>query len=143
MAEKITTGTILIKEGTLFPESVRFESEPYTKGWRPIKNLDGYELDQRISKAGWTFFSMTGEVKTIGLGFDGEKALRRAVKRVIANLDSKKFNCLEITQVAAHHCLGVTCMSVSAYPRQIQRAPWTKDFAEWDRAKLAPACTHA
>jgi len=141
MAEKIKPGTILIKEGTLLPESVCSESEPYTKGWRPVKNLDGYELDQRISKAGWTFFSMVGKVKATGLGFGGEKALRRAMKRVIANLDSKKFNCLEITQVGERHFLGLTCMSVSAYPRQIQRAPWAKDFAEWDRAKLAPVCT--
>ena len=141
MAEKINPGTLLIKEGTLLPESVCFETEPYTKGWRPVKNLDGYQLDQRISKAGWTFFSMAGEVKATGLGFDGEKALRRAVKRVIASLDSKKFNCLEITQVAAQHFLGLTCRSVSAYPRQIQRAPWSKDFAEWEQAKLSPACT--
>ena len=125
------------------PESLRFESEPYSKGWRLVTDLGGYGLDQRIREAGWTFFSMAVAVEATGLGFDGQKALRRAVQRVIANLDSKEFNCLEITQVAAHHFLGLTCMSVSAYPRQIQRAPWTKDFAEWDRAKLAAVCTQA
>jgi hypothetical protein len=33
MAEKINLGIILVKEGTLLPASVCFESEPYTKGW--------------------------------------------------------------------------------------------------------------
>ena len=143
MVEKIKAGTILIEEGTLLPESLRFESEPYSNGWRLVKDLGGYGLDQRIREAGWTFFSMAVTVEATGLAFDGQKALRRAVKRVIANLDSRKFNCVEITQVAAHPFLGLTCMSVSAYPRQIQRAPWTKDFAEWDRAKLAAVCTQA
>ena len=143
MADKVKTGTILIRQDGLFPASLRFESVPYSMGWRLVKNLDGYRLNQQIREAGWTFFSMAVAVEATGLGFDRQKALRRAVKRVIANLDSKEFNCLEITQVAAHHFLGLSCMSVSAYPRQIQRAPWTKDFAEWDRAKLAAVCTQA
>jgi hypothetical protein len=33
MADKIKTGTILIEEGALVPESLRFESEPYASGW--------------------------------------------------------------------------------------------------------------
>jgi hypothetical protein len=42
MADKIKTGTILVQEGVLLPDSVRFESEPYSKGWRLVKALDGY-----------------------------------------------------------------------------------------------------
>ena len=38
MADTIKTGTILMKEGALMPESLRFESEP------------------------WTFFYMAGEI---------------------------------------------------------------------------------
>jgi len=143
MADRIKTGAILIKEGALLPESLRLESEPYTKGWRLVKNLGGYELDQRISKAGWTFFSMVGAVKATGFGLGRQEALRRAVKRVIASLESKELNCLEITQAAAHCFLRLTCVSVSAYLRHIRQAPWAKDFAEWDRAKLAAAGTQA
>ena len=32
MADKIKKGTILIEEGTPLPESLRFESEPYSNG---------------------------------------------------------------------------------------------------------------
>ena len=143
MGDRIKAGTILIEEDTLLPESMRIESERYSKGWRLVKNLGGYELDQGISKAGWTFFSMVGEAEGTGFGFDRQKALRRAVKRVIASLKSKEFNCLEITQVAARRFLKLPCVSVSAYPRLIQQAPWAKDFAEWDRAKLVADCTLA
>jgi hypothetical protein len=58
MADKITTGSILIEEGTLLPESLRFESEPYSNG-----NLDGYGLERKIRLPGWNFFYVAGEIK--------------------------------------------------------------------------------
>ena len=143
MADRIKTGTILILEDTLLPASLRFESEPYSKGWRLIKNLDGYGLHRQIREAGWTFFYMAAEIQASGFGFDGERALRRAVSRVLANLKSEKFNSLEFTQVAGKRFLGLPYVSVSAHSRHIQESPvlfraWT-DLAEWDRAKLATA----
>lgn len=98
MADKIKTGTILIEEGALLPESLRFESEAYSKGWRLVKNLDGYGLDQKIREVGWTFFYMAGEANATVVGSDLEKTTRRAVKKVIASMKSDRFNCLEIGQ---------------------------------------------
>jgi hypothetical protein len=63
MAETIKTGTVLIKEGTLLPEALRFESEFCVPGWRLVTDLDGYALDREIHKAGWTFFCQAGEIK--------------------------------------------------------------------------------
>jgi len=122
MTDKIKMGTILIEGGALLPDSLRFESEPYWKDWRLVKNLDGYGLDRKIRQAGWTFFYMAVEMKASVFGFDAEKALRRAVNRVLANLKSEKSNCLAITQVAAKRFLGVPYVTVSAYPRHIQES---------------------
>jgi hypothetical protein len=144
MADKIKAGTILIKEGALLPESLRVEGEPYTKGWRLVTNLGGYELDQRISKAGWTFFSMASGAHATGFSFNRPKALCRAVRRAAASLKSERFNCLEITRVATtHRFLGLTCVSVNAYPRHIREAPWAEDFAQWERGEAAVACAKA
>ena len=55
MPDKIKGGTILIQEGALLPESLRFESEPYSKGWKLVENLDSLGLDRKIREAGWTF----------------------------------------------------------------------------------------
>ncbi len=146
MADKIKTGTILIEEGALLPESLRFESEPYANGWRLVKDLDGYGLDRKIREAGWTFFYMAGEIKASVLGFDGEETKRRAIKRMVAILKSDKFNfnSLEITQVAAKRFLGLPYVSVSAHWRHIQESLvlfHAKRLAEWDRAKLAATST--
>ena len=140
MNDKIKTGTILIEGGALLPDSLQFESEPYSKGWRLVKNLDGYGLDRKIREAGWTLFYLALEMKASVFGFGGEKALRRAVNRVLANLKSKKVNCLAITQVAAKRFLGLPYVTVSAHPRHIQETMFlchAKRLAEWDRVKLA------
>ncbi len=142
MAEKIKTGTILIEEGALLPESLPFESEPYSKGWRLVKNLDSRGLDRKIREAGWTFFYMAGEVPASAVGFDLEKTARRAVRKVIASMKSDRLNCLEIVQVAAKRFLGLPYVTVSAHPRHIQESMFLcrgERLAEWGRAKLVAA----
>jgi hypothetical protein len=140
MAETINTGTILIKDGTFFPDALRFESEPCASGWRLVKNLDGYGLGRKISEAGWTFLWLAGEIRATVFGFSGQKTVRRAVKRILADLkQSGKFNSLEITRVASKRFLGFPYASVSAHSRHIQENAFllrVKDHQEWDRAKL-------
>ncbi len=140
MAETIKTGTILIKDGTLLPDALQFESEPCATGWRLVRNLDGYGLGRKMHEAGWTFFCVAGEIKATVFGFDVQKTVRRAVKRILTNLKSAKFNGLEITQVEAKRFLGLPYASVCAHSRHIQENAFllqAKDYQEWDRAKLA------
>jgi hypothetical protein len=86
MPDTIKTGTILIKDGTFLPDALRFESEPCAIGWRLVKHLDGYGLGRRVHEAGWTFFCLAGEIKATIFGLDVQKTVRRAVKRILANL---------------------------------------------------------
>ena len=142
MAEKINTGTILIKEGTLLPEGLQLESEPYLKGWRLVKNLDSSGLDRKFCEARWDFFYMAEEVNAVVFGFDLEKMTRRAVKRMIASMKSDEFNCLEIARVAAKRFLGLPYVTVAAHPRHIQESMFlfhAERLAEWDQARLATA----
>ena len=97
MAEKINTGTILIKEGTLLPEGLQLESDPYLKGWKLVKSPGGPGIDRKLCDAGWTFFYMASEVDAMAFGYDSEKTTRRAVMKAIANMKSGRFNCLEIS----------------------------------------------
>ena len=144
MAKKIDAGTILIKEGTLLPERFQLESEPYSKGWRLVKNLLGPGMDRQLFETGWSLFDIADEVRATAVGSDLEKTTRRAVKKVIAHMKSDKFNCVEIVQVAEKRFLGLPYVAVSAHPRHIQESMslfHSKWVAEWDRAKLAPTAT--
>ena len=140
MPDTIKTGTILIKEGTLLPETLRFESEPCVPGWRLAKDLDGCGLDRKIREAGWTLFCLAGQLGATVFGMDEQKTLSRAIEQILANLESAEFNCLEIMRVtseASKRFLGVHYMTVSALSRHIQEsAPQSrsKDLPLRDRA---------
>jgi hypothetical protein len=139
MAQTIKTGIILIKDGTFLPDALQFESEPCATGWRLVKNLNGYGLDRKLHEAGWTFFYLAGEIKATIFGFDEQKTVHRAVKRILANLKSEKFNSFEITQVDAKRFLGLPYASVRAHPRNIQEDAFplqAKDHQKEDRASL-------
>ena len=139
MPEVIKTGSILIKDGTSLPDALRFESEPCATGWRLVKDLDGYGLHCKINEAEWTFFCLAGEIKATIFGFDGQKTVRRAVKRILARLKSGKFNSLEITRVALKRFLGVPYVSVSACSRHIQESlllSCEKDFRGLGSSKI-------
>ena len=123
MPVTIKTGSILIKEGTLLPEVLRFESEPCAPGWRLVKNLDGDGLGRKIHEAGWTFSWRAGEIGATVFGLDEQKTLRRAVGQILANLESAEFNTLEIMRVtseASKRFLGVRYVTVSAHSGDIQ-----------------------
>ena len=145
MPDTIKTGTILIKEGTLLPEVLRFESEPCAPGWRLVKNLDGYGLGRKIREAGWTFSWGAGEIGATVFGLDEQKTLSRAVEQILANLESAEFNSLEIMRVASEtskRFLGVRCVTVSAQSRHIQKSAFpfgAKDLSVRDRGRSAVA----
>lgn len=81
MPDTMKTGAILIKEGTLLPEVLRFESE--------------------LCAPGWIFAWRADEIGATVFGLDEQKTLRRAVEQILANLESAEFNCLEIMRVAS------------------------------------------
>jgi len=145
MPDTIKPGTILIKEGTLLPEAVRFESEPCVSGWRLVKDLDGCGLDRKIRDAGWTFFCLAGQLGATVFGIDEQKTLSRAVGQILANLESAEFNSLEIMRVtseASKRFLGVRYVTVSAQSRHIQESAFlfgAKDLPVRDRARSAAA----
>jgi hypothetical protein len=140
--DKISSGTILIREGTASPGPLQLESKPCAPGWSLVKDLDGDGLGRRIREAGWTFFCLAGNTKAVVFGLDRQKTVRRAVKRIVAKLKSEQFNSLEITRVASKRFLGLPYASVSARSRHIQESVFlfrAKDLQERDRARLAAA----
>ena len=141
MPDTIKPGTILIKEGALLPETIRFESESCLPGWRLVKDLDGCGLERKIQEAGWTFFRVAGQLGATVFGLDEQKTARRALEQILANLESAESNSLEIMRVASEastRFLGVRYVTVSAQSRHIQESapPFrAKDLPVRDRAR--------
>ena len=142
MAQKIEVGAILIKDGTDMPESLHLQSDPYLKGWRLVKNLSGPAIDLETLWGGMSFFFMAGEENAMAFGSDLEKTTRRAVTKVITHMKSGRYNCLEISRVAAKSFLGLPCVTVAGHPRHIQESIYlfrSNHISEADQATLAAA----
>jgi hypothetical protein len=142
MADEIKPGTFLIHESALLPDTLRINRADCSNGWCSVTQLNGNELNRKIREARWTFFFLAGEVRASVLGLDPEKATRRAMQRVLADQESEKFNCLEITLVARKRFLGLYFVSVSGHWRHIQESMFLsrrQRLAAWDRANLRPA----
>ena len=140
MTDDKTTSTMLIKEGAFLPETVRFESEPYSKGWRLVKDLRGSEMEGQLLDAGWNLFCLAEELHASAVGSDLGKTTRRAIEKVLDTMKSDKLNCVEITQVAAKRFLGLPYVTISAHARPIQESKvlfHLNRVGERDRAKLA------
>src|SRR4051794_29404882 len=108
----ITTGTILIEKGTPIPPSFRLGTESYPNAWMPVaRNRNSHEFEKELATAGWTFFYIAGEIRTISFGFDKQKMVDAALKRLIANVRLQKCNCVEIDEIARHSFLGMPYIS--------------------------------
>jgi hypothetical protein len=145
----IEAGKIFVREGTALPETVQIESEPYVRGWRSVKSLDGYGLGRKIHDAGWTFFLLAGETKATVFGIDEEKMVRRAIERILANRESEKFNSLQIVRVASlasKRFLGIRHVTVSGQSRHIQESPFIFQVKDKDFEGAVPSgidpCPH-
>jgi len=120
MKDTITAGSILIEEGTPLPKSLLLQTESNSNGWAAVKDARS-TFEKTIQEAGWTFFFMAGEIKATVFGFDRQKALRAALKRLITDVKSQHCNSIEITRVMGKSFLSVPYVSVSAHPRHLQK----------------------
>ena len=144
MTNAIEAGRIFFREGTALPKTLLIESELYLPGWRAVKNLDGYGLGRKIHDAGWTFFCLAYETKASVFGIDGEKMVRRAIERILANreAEAEKFNSLEIVRVASlasKRFLEIRHVTVSARSRHIQESPVIFQVQDKDFEGPAPS----
>lgn len=120
MTDTITAGSILVEEGIRLPQSLRDRSESNSNGWAAVTGTRS-TFEKAIQEAGWTFFFMAGEIKTTVFGFDRQKALHVALKRLIVDVKSQHCNGIEITQIMNQSFCRVPYVSVSAHARHLQK----------------------
>ncbi|HEV2493708.1 MAG TPA: hypothetical protein VG204_11640 [Terriglobia bacterium] len=114
MENEIRTGTILIEDDELLPETLRCQTQPYSRVWRLVHGMDRDALGRQVEQAGWTFFYTEGAISATAVGLDSEKTLHRTIGRIIAKLKWDKFNCLEVTRVAEKRMFGFSKITVVA-----------------------------
>lgn len=116
----IRRGTLLVADGTIFPPSVAFESNPCVLGWRLLQRINSQKMKDLIAQAGWHFSYIAAERKTTVWGWNKIAAIQKALDRITARADVAEYNCLEIKEVDARRLLGISFVRVTARSRQIQ-----------------------
>lgn len=140
MQETIQAGTVLFRDGTLFPEALECHSQSYSPGWRLLQGLDGFALDRKIHDAGWHFLCFAGESRITVFGHEEQKTARKGINRILAGLKLEKNNAFEITRVTLKTLLGMPYISVSFHVRNIQEStlPLRNQTAlPWKDAQIA------
>jgi hypothetical protein len=133
MTPIVQVGTVLIgEESPRMAEILALQSEPYFGNWSVVKVPDGFALDRKIEAARWKFLFIADEIKTTFLGAIGADKIQRALERITRRVESKNFNCLEVTAIVAKRFLGVPYATVSAHSRHIQEG-YRLDSAEGRR----------
>lgn len=122
MPHTIAPGDILVEENTPLPASLHLESSSAVCGWALFADhLDAYQVEYKLAAAGWTTFFKAVTVTATAFGFERRKRIHGALKRLTANANRQRCNCLEIDDIATRSFLGVPYVSISAHPRHIQR----------------------
>src|SRR5215204_2591076 len=87
----IKTGTLLMEKGTPIPQFFSIGTESYPNAWMQVTTTRSFaELEKDLSIAGWTFFYLAGEIRTIGIGIDKKKGIDAALRRLMANVTLQK-----------------------------------------------------
>jgi len=120
MARDLQAGTILFREGLLFPDALEIDSEAYTDHWRLVIAPPRRLLDERIRAAGWNFFFHAAVTHAVAVGSRGAATTTRALQRLVARASSQDFNSLEVSAITSGHFLGVPYTTVSAHSRHLQ-----------------------
>jgi hypothetical protein len=118
----ITPGSLFIERDAPRPPCFQIQDDAHRAGWLPIKyDRTVLELDAELSRSGWTFFYMANVVSKKALGFDRDKGISSALKRVMSSVREDGCNCLQIQALETKSFLGIPYVTVSAHPRHIQK----------------------
>jgi len=138
MPSTVQVGTILMKEWPGMPQLVELETENRLGEWSMVRVPDASTLGNKAHAAGWHFFFMAAEVKTMFFGSPRAPRVQSALKRILAKVKQQHFNGLEVTAIVPRQFLGLPYVTVSAHSRHLQQAP-NLDSAEIRQTSYADA----
>ena len=96
------------------------QGDIYSDQWCSLGTNESGGLDRNLRDAGWNFFFMADELRTIVPPWGGQKTLRAGVKRLLARTMAQQFNCMQLGNILRKSFLGIPFVSVVAHARHVQ-----------------------
>ena len=129
MSNTIQAGTMLVQQSALL-HSLGAQGEYYSDQWCSLGTHESAELDRKLRAAGWNFFFIADELRTIVPPWGGQKTLRAAVKRLLARTRAQQFNCMQLSNILRERFLGIPFVSVVAHARHVQQGSRIESFEQ-------------
>jgi hypothetical protein len=120
MENRITIGTIILRDDFAFPKNFGIQSAAYCAGWLRIKGMTTTVLDRTLRSAGWNRFYIAGAMRTLELGNGKDACVKRGIARLAARAKASNFNCLQVTGITQKSSFGIPFVSFSANACHIQ-----------------------
>jgi len=139
----LETGCMFVLEGFLLPPALRFESQPYSDGWRLVRGLRSQEIDRQARDCGWSLVSRGSSMRRTAIGLARAGSLQRATSYLLGETRKNAFNAMEITRITSRRFLGLYMVGVSAHSRSLQKGfrwnalPAVREVAEAPRIPTA------
>ncbi|HTA47439.1 MAG TPA: hypothetical protein VK789_33585 [Bryobacteraceae bacterium] len=114
-------GSIHVERSEVLPAFLQFDGDPFLKGWSVLRNVRS-TLEAETAKAGWISFFMAGKIEKSSFGFNRQKTLGAAMRRLATRVKSENCNSFEIMHVTSRKFLGVLRVTVAAHARHLQEA---------------------
>jgi hypothetical protein len=129
MPNEIQADTVLVHQSALL-HWLGTQGENYSDQWCSLGTNESAELDKKLRAAGWNFFFIADELRTIVSPWGGEKTLRAGVKRLLARTRAQQFNCMQLSNILRGRFLGIPFVSVVAHARHIQQGNRMESFEQ-------------
>jgi hypothetical protein len=120
MPKTVTDGTLVFRTGLELPLKCGIEVEFFSHGWQRVVNFHSYDLDRALQKADWTFRYSCPKQRAVAFGFGRKDTAMRAFNKMVAAVNNKSYNCLELSGESIASFLGFTRVQLTGHPRTIE-----------------------
>lgn len=136
---ELRSGTVLLRDSSVLPDGIQLRTETALPGWRIIAGTFSADINREISNAGGHFFYLAEQLQAGALAFDQNSAMRRALTKIIRNVEEQNLNALEITGIRTKRFVGMHYFAIIAHARHIKKTPFLFDAANHSNAEVKAA----
>lgn len=114
-------GSLLVDTSAVYPVPLRTASSG-DFGWvRVADSTEAKNLEPALIAAGWSFSPVAGTIRARGFGLRQQRQFEAALNHLVRTTKKRGCNCLQIDAITRGDFLGIPCVEVSGYVRQIQK----------------------
>ncbi|MDX2153205.1 MAG: hypothetical protein SFV54_20845 [Bryobacteraceae bacterium] len=122
MGRVVVPGRVFVAAGTQLPRGMTIDTDRYCQGWLVLTGPNRGMLQEKLEKAGWTFFYLAGVLKSNAWGLNQERGAARALRRLLSGVAAARFNCMVVDSITTRRFSAWSGITVCAHARHIQEA---------------------